>query len=185
MSWEAQDTSAIGSRESLTGWESRRLTQAFPVCGDAPAWRDWSLRYTDACRGVRCRCAPVGGLGEGRAVPWSTEEQMNSQEQEGPAMWTSHQARTLSWAEPSGGTRLLLKAAFIHPHLLSWAGVKAGQRQHETWTVAVLSQRAVLGKLCSDHVVNIREQPWHFRLRIGFNWVTFVDQLLPSGYGSP
>ena len=64
-------------------------------------------------------------------------------------------------------------------------GSKRGQRQHETWTVAVLSQRAVLGKLCSDHVVNIREQPWHFRLRIGFNWVTFVDQLLPSGYGSP
>ena len=47
-------------------------------------------------RGVRCRCAPVGGLGEGRAVPWSAEEQMNSQEQEGPAMWTSQPARILS-----------------------------------------------------------------------------------------
>ncbi|KAB0373534.1 hypothetical protein FD755_015193 [Muntiacus reevesi] len=29
---------------------------------------------------------------------------------------------------PSGGTRLLLKAAFIHPHLLSCAGVKAGAK---------------------------------------------------------
>lgn len=89
-------------------------------CVEMHAWHGWSLRYTDTCQVGPLQVHSCGWVWRRQEVPWSVEEADEEVESETrrSAMWTSHQARILSCAEPPGGTRLFRKAAFIHLPLL-------------------------------------------------------------------